>query len=313
VLLTGATGFLGSAVLRRLLADGPHTIAILIRAGSDPWRIAEMLSRVTQIEGALDNLSRAMPAIVQFAPEAVVHLAWAGVHNSARNDLEQANNLQNSVELLRLSHRAGARHWVALGSQAEYGPHSGPIREDSATRPTTLYGVTKLCCCLLTEKLCAALGMRFVWLRLFSSYGPGDHSDWMIPYLIRRLLQGERPSLTAGAQQWDYLYLTDAAEAVCRAVLSPRATGIYNLGSGETRPLRAIVERIRDLIDPRLPLGFGEIPYRPDQVMHLQADIARLQEDLGWSPCVALEEGLRRTVEWYRSAEPALYQGVRSP
>ena len=243
LLLTGATGFLGSAVLRRLLADGPHTVAVLIRPGSDCWRIADLLSRVTPIEGALDKLAQVAPAIVQFAPEAVAHLAWAGVNNSARNDLDQTNNLQCAVELLRLGHRAGAGHWIALGSQAEYGPHSGPIREDALTRPTTLYGVTKLCCCLLTERLCATLGLRFVWLRVFSSYGPGDHPDWMIPYLIRRLLQRQRPSLTAGAQQWDYLYLTDAAEAVCRTVLSPRAAGIYNLGSGEARPFAPLSSR----------------------------------------------------------------------
>jgi nucleoside-diphosphate-sugar epimerase len=289
-----------------LLADGPHAIAILIRAGTDCWRITDLVSRVTLIEGALEDLSEAGRAIAQFAPEAIIHLAWAGVSNRARNDLDQTKNIQGSLELLRISHRAGARRWIALGSQAEYGPHPGPIREEALTRPTTLYGVTKLCCCLLSEKICAALGMPFVWLRLFSCYGPADHPDWMIPYLITNLLKGERPSLTGGEQQWDYLYLTDAAEAVCRAALSDRAAGIYNLGSGEARPLRAIIERIRDLIDPQLPLGFGEVPYRPDQVMHLQANIERLQQDLGWSPRVPLDDGLRRTVHWHRTPGASL-------
>jgi UDP-glucose 4-epimerase len=306
VLLTGATGFLGSAVLRKLLADGSHAVAVLIRPGSDCWRIADLLDRVTPLEGTLETLSVAAPALAAFAPEGVVHLAWAGVSNRVRNDPDQTNNVPSSLQLLRLAHRAGARHWIGLGSQAEYGPHPGPIREDAATRPTTLYGVTKLCCCLLTEQLCAVLGMRFVWLRLFSCYGPGDHPHWMIPNLIRHLLRGERPSLTAGAQQWDYLYVAEAAEAICRAALSPRAAGIYNLGSGNAQPLRTIVERIRDAIDPQLPLGFGEVPYRPDQVMHLQADIERLRQDLGWFPRISLDEGLRRTVEWYRAAGASL-------
>ena len=119
-------------------------------------------------------------------------------------------------------------------------------------------------------------------------------------YLIGRLLAGERPALTAGAQRWDYLYVGDAAGAVAEAATNERATGDYNLGSGTAPTLRSIVERIRDLIDPALPLGFGEVPYRPDQVMHLQADVGRLRADLGWSPRVGLDEGLRRTVEWYR-------------
>ena len=94
--------------------------------------------------------------------------------------------------------------------------------------------------------------------------------------------------------------MEDAVEAIWQVAASPKATGIFNLGSGEAYAIRSIVERIRDLIDPDLLLGFGEVPYRPDQIMHLQADISRLREVSGWSPQVSLDEGLRRTVKWYR-------------
>jgi nucleoside-diphosphate-sugar epimerase len=312
LLLTGATGFLGSAVLRRLLADESHAIAVLIRPRSDCWRIADLMSRVTPIEGTMETLAAAAPAIARFGPEGVVHLAWAGVSNRARNDPEQTNNLHNSLKLLRLSHRAGARHWLGLGSQAEYGPHAGPIREDAITRPTTLYGVTKLCCCLLTERLCAGWGLRFVWLRLFSAYGPGDHPAWMLPSLITGLLRGERPALTAGEQRWDYIYVTDAAEAVYQAAVSPKAAGVYNLGSGQVRTIRHIAERIREQIDPNLPLGFGEVPYRPDQVMHLQANIERLRQDLGWFPRVPLDLGLKQTVAWHRAPKALLGEMLKA-
>ena len=124
----------------------------------------------------------------------------------------------------------------------------------------------------------------------------------MLTKVIGQLLAGERPSLTAGAQAWDYLHVADAAEALLRLGTAPRVAGAYNLGSGQARTIRAIVEMTRDLIDPRLPLGFGEVPYRPDQVMHLEADISRLRQDTGWSPAVGLEAGIA-----------GLIQGLREP
>jgi len=135
---------------------------------------------------------------------------------------------------------------------------------------------------------------------LLATYGPKDDIRHLIPTVILKLLASERPALTPGEQRWDYLFVEDAAEAIYRVAVTPNVQGIFNLGSGKAHTVRSIVERIRDLIDPNLPLGFGEIPYRPDQIMHLQADITKLQDATGWSPRVGLDEGLRRTVDWYR-------------
>jgi nucleoside-diphosphate-sugar epimerase len=144
-------------------------------------------------------------------------------------------------------------------------------------------------------------GIRLVWVRVFSVYGPHDNPECMIPAVARKLLRRERPSLTAGEQLWDYLYAEDAAEAIYRVAATPGAEGVFNLGSGVARTIRQIVEQVRDLIDRSLPLGFGEVPYRPDQVMHLQADITRLRRVTGWTPQTAFAVGVARTVQWCRS------------
>ena len=187
-----------------------------------------------------------------------------------------------------------------MGSQAEYGPSPYPLDESAPTRPTTIYGATKMATCILSEAMCKTSGLRFAWLRLFSSYGPKDQLDWMIPYLTNALLRGERPAVTAGDQEWDYLYIEDAAEAVVKVACNPQAQGVFNLGSGHAYRLRDVIARVRDLIDPRLEIGFGEVPYGPDQVMHLRADISRLVSITGWQPRTPLDEGLRQTVSWYR-------------
>lgn len=299
VLLTGATGFVGAHTLRRLL-ELEHTVAIVLRPTSNPWRIQHNLSQVTVLQGDIFQPETLVEGLKRFQPEAVLHLAWQGVANAARNDVSQIyTNIPGSLKLLQLAAEVGCKHWIGLGSQAEYGPTSQVITEHTPTNPTTLYGAAKLALGLLCQAVCRQYGMRFAWLRLFSSYGPMDHPHWMIPYLILSLLRGERPQLTQGEQLWDYLFVADAAEAICTVLREEGAKGIFNLGSGEALPLRAIIEYIRDCINPSLPLGFGEIPYRPDQVMHLQANIQRLKA-LGWEPHTPLQEGLKRTVEWYR-------------
>lgn len=174
------------------------------------------------------------------------------------------------------------------------------IREELPTRPTTLYGITKLSAYLLADHLCAAAGMRFAWLRIFSTYGPMDDPSWMIPYLILKLLDRQKPSLTPGTQVWDYLHVEDAARAIAGVASSASASGVFNLGSGSRRAIREIVTLVRDQVDPTLPLGFGEVPFRPDQVMHLEADVARLRDQTGWSPAISLEDGIRQTVAWFR-------------
>ncbi len=299
ILLTGATGFVGSFVTRCLLARDCD-VAVLVRPQSNPWRIADILPRLHMIRGDLADLSIVTNDICAFAPDVTVHLAWCGVGNLYRNDPQQVTNLQISLSLLDAVHAAGCHSWVGFGSQAEYGIYGHAMSEELPTNPATIYGATKLCAGLLAQRMCDLYDMRFVWLRLFSAYGPADDPGWMIPYVILTLLRGERPTLTAGEQRWDYLFVEDVAEATYRVATKVDVQGIFNLGSGETHTVRGIVERIRDLIDPSLPLGFGEMPYQPGQIMHLQADITKLQTVTGWKPRTTLDDGFRETVEWYR-------------
>lgn len=300
VLLTGATGFLGAHILRRLLREKVE-VAILLRESSNTWRIDPLLGQVKQVKTDFRQLDYGSEVLREFAADTVIHAAWSGVMNRHRNDASQIDdNVGPGVELVRKSIEWGCRNFIGLGSQAEYGPLNRPVNETDLPRPTTLYGASKLAVCTLAEQLCAQAGVRFAWLRVFSTYGPMEDLDWMIPYLVRTLLEKRRPALTAGEQKWDYLFAADAAEAVWAVARKAEARGIFNLGSGRVYTLRNIVETIRNQIDPDLPLGFGEVPYRPDQVMHLEADITRLRETTGWTPATSLESGIGQDIQWHR-------------
>lgn len=301
VFITGGTGVIGSHLVRRLLHEG-CAVAALVRPGSAPWRIEDILSNVAVIPGDLTALDQAADRIRSFRPDLVVHLAWQGARAFGQQDdpAQAFDNVAGSLELVRLAGQMRCRRWIGLGTAMEYGRFSVPQGEDGTPQPASLYGAAKYSVGLLAERLCRAYGIQFSWLRLFYAYGPGDDPARLIPNVIETLLRGEKPALSPGEQQWDYLYISDLVEALFWVATSPAAQGVFNVGSGQARPIREIVETIRDLIDPSLPLGFGEVPYRPGQVMYLQADITKLRTATGWRPRTSLADGLRRTVDWHR-------------
>lgn len=303
VLVTGGAGFVGARVVHRLVEQG-CAVALLLREASNTRRLQGVIERCTVLRGELSRLEAQRAPLQSFAPDGVLHLAWEGVKGADRNHPMQLSNVSTSIDLFRLTGEIGCASFVGLGSQAEYGLLSGRIDERAPTRPTTTYGAAKLAAGCALERAAAAAGRPFAWLRLFSSYGPDDDPSWLIPYMIRTLLAGERPRLTKAEQIWDYIHVDDVADAIV-AALQSGAHGIFNLGSGQARPLREIVELLRDGIDPALPLGFGEVEYRPDQVMHLESDIGALCAATGWAPRVPLEQGLAGTIEWHRAAHAA--------
>lgn len=300
VFVTGASGFVGAHLLRALAARDVETAA-LVRSDA-PWRLADVAGPWTPIRGDLADVPAWGSDLAAFRPDVVLHLAWEGVENHARNAPSQlGTNVTGTLALVEAAARAGAGAFVGLGSQAEYGRLEGRADETRATRPTTLYGTAKLAAGLASGIRAAEHGLRHVWLRLFSVYGPLDDGPWLIPSLARALLAGETPALTAGTQRWDYLYVGDVAEALVAATTRATVRGVYNLGSGRARTVRSIAEAVRDRVAPSAELAFGAIPMRPDQVMHLEADTSRLAADAGWAPRVEFADGLDRTVEWLRA------------
>jgi len=297
--ITGASGFVGAEVLRLALEDG-HEVSAPVRPGSAAPRLAPFAGRFARIGLDLRDTAALKAAVAEHGPEAVLHLAWSGVANSARFDRTQiTDNVETACALAEAAASAGAGAFIGLGSQGEYGAGT-EMREDVLPQPTSLYGAAKVAALFLTRQIAAQAGMRHAWLRLFSTYGPGDNDGWLIPMLISVMLAGRRPRTTLGTQGWDWLHVEDVARGILAAAVTRGAGGVFNLGSGRAVRVRDVIERIRDLAAPGMELVFGEIPFRPDQVMHMQADISRLRAATGWAPRIPIEQGLAGTVDWYR-------------
>ena len=212
----------------------------------------------------------------------------------------QIENIQSTIDAVRAAKALGCQVFLGAGSQAEYGRVEGLLKSDTPAFPENGYGMAKLCAGQMSRVEAKALDIDHVWVRILSVYGPHDGPMTMISGTIRKLLAGERPALTAGIQRWDYLYAGDAADAFYLAACHGRNGAVYPLGSGQAMPLKDYIIQMRDAIDPALPLGLGEVPYGPLQVMHLQADISALQADTGFAPKTPFAEGIRRTMDWVK-------------
>lgn len=297
VFVTGATGFIGAAVARRLVADG-YQVAVLVRPDANLQRLGELRDRLHLIRGSLDSSATYKKSLAAFCPDTVMHLGWHGVARNKREDPEQVRvNVAGSVDLLLAAQRSGCRTFLGAGSQAEYEPCPHFLYENSPIGPKTLYGAAKVAVHGLLSHIANTHGVAFSWLRIFSVYGPEDDDATFVSYVITELLHGRRPAVSAGDQLWDYLYIEDAARAFVR-IAELNAAGVYNVASGSPRPLKETAQIIRDEIDPSLEIGFGE--YVDACPRPLLASVDRLLA-LGWRPLISLREGLRKTIESRRA------------
>lgn len=297
-LITGSTGFIGSAVVKEMLARGAQ-VTVILRPESDTSRLNTLTGYEQLVVSDLRS-SDLIGKLKKIKPDALIHCGWRGVGGHDRNEAFQiSENLQLTLDTVDLAAASGCSQWIGFGSQAEYGNLNCRISEEAAVRPTTLYGKAKLAAGIAALALCEARGLEGAWMRVFSTYGPGDSPRWFLPYVILEFLAGRNPEITECEQKWDYLYVDDAAKAVAET-LENSLQGIFNLGSGSAHPLKEYIEAIRKELGIDTEPLYGAKPYREDQVMHLEADISKLTEATNWCPEVSIEEGIRELVAYER-------------
>lgn len=298
--VTGPTGAIGIALCEKLLRENV-TVYAVCRPGSSRIKDLPKAAALHVVECDAKELATLPQKMEGVSVDAFFHFAWAHTIGQGRNDMPaQIENIQSTIDAVRAAKALGCQVFLGAGSQAEYGRVEGLLKSDTPAFPENGYGMAKLCAGQMSRVEAKALDIDHVWVRILSVYGPHDGPMTMISGTIRKLLAGERPALTAGIQRWDYLYAGDAADAFYLAACHGRNGAVYPLGSGQAIPLKDYIIQMRDAIDPALPLGLGEVPYGPLQVMHLQADISALQAETGFVPKTPFAEGIRRTMDWVK-------------
>ncbi len=296
-IVNGSLGTVGMALVKCLLEKGIETYAVCYPGDK---RIKNLPTETHIIECDMRQIEK-LKELIPGTVDAFFHLAWMGTIGPGRNDADiQTQNIQCAIDAVNSAKNLECQVFIGVGSQAEYGRIEGKVVPEAPCFPTTGYGIAKLCAGQMTRMACQQLGIRHVWARILSAYGPGDGPLSVIPTILGKLLKGEKPALTAGEQLWDFCYSGDAAEALYCMAISGLDGHIYPIGSGKVRPLREYFEIARDAVNPSLPLGIGELPYHPGQVMYLQADLTALRNETGFEPRTEFEEGIRITLEEYK-------------
>lgn len=211
VLITGPTGEVGIALMLELLAHD-YCVTAVIRPNSKRRKYLPFDAHLSCVTCELDELDQ-LSFQLSRDYDLMFHLGWA--HSRDHDNVDfQNKNIQYTIDAVRLVKKLKIKTFIGAGSQAEYGRVQGVLSPETPAYPDTAYGMAKLCAGQMSRLLCQQLAIKHVWPRIFSVYGPGDSESTMIISTIRKLLRGEKPSLTKGEQEWDFLYSSDCARAL---------------------------------------------------------------------------------------------------
>jgi nucleoside-diphosphate-sugar epimerase len=294
VLLTGATGFIGSHCIEPLRRRGYEVIATC-----NTRRPA--LDGVSWIATDLLAPGAAAKVVEDAKPSHLLHLAWYVEPGKMIGAPENLDWSRASIELVRAFHSAGGERCVIGGSCYEYDWRYGYCNEQLTPRqPDTLYGRAKLGLSEMLLGYCSATSLSGAWGRMFFLYGPNENPRRLVPSVILSLLKGEPALSSHGQQLRDYMHVSDAAEGMT-ALLDSEARGAYNIASGKATSIASIVESLGDLTGRADLLRIGAIAARSNDSPLVVGDPAAAKRDFGWEASVALKPGLASTIEWWRA------------
>lgn len=305
VLVTGAAGFIGSHLTRRLVALGAEVHALSDGVSSIyPGRLIDLRGQIVLHEGNIADRT-AMEAIAKEArPQIVFHLAaYTHVGKSwYRVDECIQTNVQGTVNLLLALVDVGFDRFIYTGTSEIYGDIEVPFREDAKVNPISPYAVSKYA----GERFCRmyqqGLGWPIVLVRPFNAYGPAQSPDRIIPETIVRAMRKQELKLTTGRQTREFNYVEDIADGYVRLATTPGIEGeLFNIGGGDEVTIRNVVEEIMDLLGHPIEPSFGALDHRPNEIWRMFCDSSKARERLGWEPQHGLREGLVKTIQWYES------------
>lgn len=300
VILTGGTGFIGSWLVEELLSHGVEVV-VLVRClerakekrlfENGRVRLIEYYSQQYQ-----DMLSQKEKVDVFY------HLAWEGVSTEMKNESElQLENIRFSMEMLEFANTIKAGRFIATGTVAEYAFSENIMDINGRQTPNDMYGAAKTAVHYMLETQARLLKLPFNWAVVPSTFGEGRRDNNIITYTITSLLRREKPSFGYLLQMWDFLHVKEVVRALWLIGEKGVPDKTYGIGSGVFKPLKDYIVQIRDIIDPSLPLGIGDIPSLSDKAFSSCVSIYDITKDTGFVPEITFEEGIRRTIPYYRA------------
>lgn len=300
ILLTGATGFIGSHIACSLV-NGGHRLLVLKRKKSLLFRCSSIISQLEILN--LED-SEWEEKTIDFSPEIILHAAWIGVAASERDDYEsQEKNISFVNSLLKVAEKCSVKKIIGLGSQAEYGFTDSILTEEMVPNPINAYGKIKLRVLDMIRNFAQEREITWYWFRIFSVFGSDQPRGWLIPDLVYDLLfsQQRHKDLTLGKQIYSYLDVSDLAQAIFQSVEKEGSSGIYNITSRYKISIHDLVIMIKDRIDKDYELSFGALPYRKNQPMFVVGSSEKFIKIFSEFECSSIEKRLPEIIDFQKN------------
>lgn len=301
VMISGANGFIGSALVR-FLAQKNIEIFALVKDENEKLFGIDRIDNVHIIYCDLFDIGSLTELTSERDFDCFYHLAWVGVSGEHRKDVNiQLSNVSATADCVKAADELGCRKFVGVGSFMEKEAYISLSEQGLAANPAYLYGACKLSAKMMSKLTAQSLDIDFCWGVITNAYGAGDRSARFINYLLNCLIDGESVKLTACNQTYDFLYIDDVVKALYLIGEHGKDNKEYIIGSGKARPLKEFVLRALDTLDSAGRAEFGAVPFRGVSVPAEMMNTDDIYVDCGFVPEVPFDEGIRRTYEWLKS------------
>lgn len=300
-IVSGANGFVGSAVVKELLANGYQVCALV--HGEHRQNLPDY-DQLTCVSCDLDQMMELPRRLPMQDYEVFYHFAWQGSAGPARADTAlQLKNAQWTVDALRAAKEVGCSRFVCAGSIMEHETMAAAYTQGNRPGLGYIYGGGKVIAHIMCMSVAAQLGMDLIWPEITNAYGIGERSPRMVNTTIQKCIRGEAPQFTAGTQNYDFVYIDDVARAFRLIGERGKPFHEYLIGSSTARPLKEFLLEMQAAIAPELEFQFGDIPFTGIDLPLSKFDCTQTERDTGFRAQISFAEGCRRTMEWWKSLE----------
>ena len=297
---------MGIATIKAAINDGVNRIYAVVRPNSTNLNRLPNTNQIILVPCGLEDYNQLNNLILEDC-EVFYHFAWEASHKERKNryfDVEVAyRNIGYALKAYDVACKLHCKKFVGAGSQAEYGNLRGETqRPDDIVSPVTAYGIAKDTIRRLLSIKAKETGVSVQWIRIFSVFGVYDRKNTLISILLNKMSRQEDIELTECTQIWDYLFESDAGEAIYLIGKEAIGTNVFCLGSGNCRPLKEYVEEIKDITNSTSHIHYGKVPMGADSVNSMKADISKIQNITSWKgPKIMFKEGVQLIIDFLKS------------
>lgn len=297
-IVTGANGFIGTAVCTELSSQGTEVIAVVKDSKSDINGISN-LPGLRVVYCSLPDFKNLHNVIPDRDVDVMYHFAWTGCYGKARADSAiQTDNIRYTCDTVRACGKIGCGRFVFASSIMEY-EIEAVMHTELVPGINTLYCTAKTAADYMARAIAGSLDISYIRALISNVYGVGEKSPRLINTSIRKLLNSEHCAFSTGEQMYDFVYVTDAAKIFAGLGKKGKSNRTYYIGNSP-RPLKEYLLEMRDVVAPDMKLGLGELPFDGVSLSYTEFDINAVYEDIGLKPEVMFAEGIKKTVQWIK-------------